>query len=104
MLCLLYGNRMFYMPYNETPTKEGTMSDLNPVHLAVYSLLKLSANTMYVTPDGLHLYILMTQDDEEGLLDIEWIANMTDGRRFSEMNGDELNEFLTDFLPTLFEE
>lgn len=72
-----------------------------PAQIDIFNILKLSPDTMYVTPDGLHLYILMTQDGVEGLLDIEWIYNMADGRRFNELNGEELNEVLQDFLETL---
>lgn len=80
------------------------MENLSTTQIAIYTMLKLTPDSMYVTPDGLHLYLLMTQGDEEGLLDIEWIYNEKDGRRFNELNGDELNVVLQDYLKEMFED
>jgi hypothetical protein len=76
------------------------MENPTPDQTVIFALLKLAPDTMYVTPDGNHIYILMTQDDVEGLLDIEYLHS-EDGKRFDEMNPDELNTYVVEFLRKL---
>lgn len=72
--------------------------DATPEQLRIFNTLKLNPDTMYVTPDGNHLYILSTQGDVEGLLDIERIES---DKYFNEMTTEELNEALQAFLKDL---
>lgn len=67
------------------------------VEIAIYSLLKLRPDTMYVTPDGNHMYVLAATEDGDGLLNIEYIHS-EHGRRFNEMTEDELNDVLVSFI------
>lgn len=73
------------------------MSDfeLNPSELAIYQILKDSPEpTLYVSPDGNHIYIIAGEGETEGLMHITRV----EGKPYNEMDGDELNEVIIDFM------
>jgi hypothetical protein len=74
-------------------------NELTPVEVVIYCLLKQQdALFMHVTPDGNSIYFLFGEGENEGLMKIERL----EGKSFSLMSGDELNEVLSDFLENLF--
>ena len=89
------------MAYNETPTKGKIMENLTSAELVIYTLLKANPGMMHVTPDGNHIYFLLGEGENEVLGNIERIS---DGVKFTDLNGEELNDLMQDYLNQLFED